>query len=66
MLLCYLYRTEIDSKYREKWDPIYDLDKTFEILGNYITYFESFIGVKGLKFEDERIKDSVIIYQKKN
>jgi len=65
MLLCYLYRTKIDTEYRDEWDPIYDLDKTFEVLGDYITYFESFQGTQGLKFEDKNMKDSVLIYQKR-
>ncbi|MBQ9072426.1 MAG: DUF3419 family protein [Bacilli bacterium] len=65
MLMCYLYRTTMNTKYRDEWDPIYDLDKTFEVLGDYITSFESFQGVQGLKFEDENMKDSVMIYQKK-
>lgn len=65
MLMCYLYRTKIDTEYREEWDPIYNLDKTFEVLGDYITNFESFQGTQGLKFEDENMKDSVLIYQKR-
>ena len=65
MLMCYLYKTVRDTKYREEWDPIYNLDKTFEVLENYITYFESFQGTQGLRFEDENMKDSVIIYQKR-
>ena len=65
MLVCYLYRTTKDTIYRDEWDPIYDLNETFRVLGNYITYFESFQGVQGLKFEDENMKDSVLIYQKR-
>ena len=65
MLMCYLYRTTKDTVYKDEWDPIYDLDKTFKVLGDYITYFESFQGTQGLKFEDENMKDSVLIYQKK-
>lgn len=65
MMMCYLYRTTRDTIYRDEWDPVYDLEKTFEVLGDYITHFESFTGTQGLKFEDENIKDSVIVYQKK-
>lgn len=64
MLMCYLYRTTKDTIYKDEWDPIYDLDNTFKVLGDYITYFESFQGTQGVKFEDENMKDSVIIYQK--
>ena len=65
MLMCYLYRTTKDTKYKEEWAPIYNLDKLYEIMGDYITYFESFQGTQGLRFEDENMKDSVLIYQKR-
>lgn len=65
MLICYLYQTKRDTKYIEGWDPIYNLDETFKALVDYITSFESFVGVRGLKFEDENMKDSVLIYQKR-
>ena len=65
MLMCYLYRTTKNTKYNKDWDPIYNIEKVYEIMGNYITYFESFIGVYGLKFEEEKMKDSTLIYQKK-
>lgn len=65
MLMCYLFQTTINTKYIEDFDPIYNLDKTFELLGNYITSFESFTGIQGLKFKNENMKDSAIIYQKR-
>ncbi|MBQ2947284.1 MAG: DUF3419 family protein [Bacilli bacterium] len=65
MLMCYLYQTKSDTKYMEGWDPIYNLDETFKVLGNFITFFETFLGVQGLKFEEEKMKDSTLIYQKK-
>ena len=65
MLICYLYQTKRDTKYIEDWDPIYNLDETFKVLGNYITSFESFVGVRGLIFQEERMKDSSLIYQKR-
>lgn len=65
MLMCYLYQTTRYTQYREEWDPIYNMEKLYETIGDYITYFESFVGVRGLKFEDNDIKDSVIIYQKR-
>lgn len=65
MLIGYLYDTKRDSKYKKSWAEIYNLDKVFKILGNYITDFESFTGVMGLRFSDENIKDSAIIYQKR-
>lgn len=65
ILLCYLYKTEKDSKYISDWAEIYNLEETFNILGNYITSFESFIGTKGILHETKNIKDSVLIYKKK-
>lgn len=64
MLLCYLYRTTKDTEYKEDWQEIYNLDKASKILCDYITNFESFIGVDGLKFRKPEIKDSVMIYRK--
>ena len=65
MLMCYLFQTTKDKEYKVEWSPIYNLDETFRVLKDYITHFESFVGVKGLKFEDEKIKDSAIINQKR-
>ena len=42
----------------------YDLEKTLSLLKEYHPEFISFIGVKGLKFNDENIKDSVLVYKK--
>lgn len=65
ILLCYLYQTEEHTKYNENWSEIYNLDKLKQSLEDYITSFNTFIGVKGLLFEDENYaKDSVIIYDK--
>lgn len=65
MLMCYLFQNIRSTEYKEEWSPIYNLDETFIVLKDYITSFESFVGVKGLKFEDEKLKDSAIIYQKR-
>lgn len=64
LLISYLYETVKDSKYQEDWNLIYDLEKTLSILKEYHPEFISFIGVKGLKFNDENIKDSVLVYKK--
>lgn len=66
LLISYLYRTTKDTPYQEGWQLIYDLDKTFQILEDYQDYLSliSFVGVDGLKFDDEKIKDSVLVYQK--
>lgn len=63
LLISYLYETVKDSKYQEDWNLIYDLEKTLSILKEYHPEFISFIGVKGLKFNDENVKDSVLVYK---
>jgi len=64
ILICYLYDTVKDTKYLEEWNPIYDLEKTLNILSDYVTDFISFIGVKGILHQDNDWKDSVLIYKK--
>lgn len=66
LLISYLYQTTKDTSYQEGWQLIYDLDKTFQILEDYQDHLSliSFVGVDGLKFHDEKIKDSVLVYQK--
>lgn len=65
MLICYLYNTTIDSKYREEYADIYNLKKVYSLLGSYITSMETFCGVKGILFGDDKIgRDSVLIYNK--
>lgn len=65
MLISYLYETTIDTKYKNNWSPIYDLQKTFNILRIYNPSLISFTGVNGLKFQDDNMKDSALIYKKK-
>ena len=66
ILLCYLYQTEEHSKYNKNWAEIYNLDKLKHTLGNYITDFHTFCGIRGILFEDESIgKDSIIMCDKK-
>jgi len=65
MLIAYLYDTKRDTKYKKNWKEIYDLDKTLKIFSNYNIDFESFVGTKGLDFENENIKDSIIVYRKR-
>jgi len=66
LLISYLYRTVRDTKYEKGWQPIYALDKTFEILQEYHPDLISFMGTTGIKFEDSSIKDSILIYKKTN
>lgn len=64
LLISYLYKTTKDTKYQEDWCPIYNLERTFEILWDYSPELISFIGVDGIKFEDENFKDSILVYRK--
>lgn len=64
LLISYLYKTVRNTQYQQDWAPIYNLEKTFEILHEYSPELISFIGVDGIKFNDNTIKDSVLIYKK--
>lgn len=64
LLITYLYQTVSTTKYQEDWNPIYDLEKTLAILEKYNPEIISFNGVKGIKFGEESIKDSVLVYRK--
>lgn len=64
LLISYLYDTTSDTKYENGWSSIYNLDETFDILKEHLPILETFIGVKGLKFEKENIKDSILVYYK--
>lgn len=65
ILISYLYQTTANTPYEDDWSPIYDLEKTFNILRKYTPNLISFVGAKGLKFRDSSIKDSILVYQKK-
>lgn len=65
ILLCYLYKTEEHTKYNDDWSEIYNLDKLKQTLKDYITLFFTFIGIKGILFEDENYgRDSIIMCDK--
>lgn len=64
LLISYLYNTVRNTQYQQDWDPIYDLEKTFEILQKYNPELLSFIGIDGIKFNDSTIKDSILVYKK--
>lgn len=61
LLISYLYQTTKDTKYQEDWQLIYDLEKTFAILEAFYPELITFLGVKGIKFADKSIKDSILI-----
>ena len=63
ILVSYLYGTSKDY-INDDGRGIYDIKLAKEVLGDYITIFEDFVGIQGLKFKTENLKDSVMIYQK--
>lgn len=63
MLVAYLYETTEDTLYQQEWSPIYDLEKTLPLFSD--TTLENFTGIRGLIFEDKKIVDAALIYQKK-
>lgn len=64
LMISYLYQTKKDTKYQEDWSPIYDLEKMFDLLEEYNHDLISFIGTHGLKFKDQNMKDSILVYRK--
>lgn len=64
LLISYLYKTIRNTTYQQDWNPIYNLEKTCEILREYNPQLISFIGVDGIKFKDSTIKDSILVYRK--
>lgn len=65
LLLSYLYRTDIKTKYEKTWQKIYDLDNIFKLFNNYNLELESFVGVNGLFWERPNEHDSVLILKKR-
>lgn len=64
LLISYLYKTVRNTQYQQDWNPIYNLEKTFEILHEYSPELISFVGVDGIKFNDKNIHDSILVYKK--
>ena len=64
LLISYLYKTVKTTKYQQDWNPIYNLEKTFNILQEYSPKLISFIGVDGISFHDNTIKNSILVYTK--
>lgn len=64
LLISYLYKTVKNTLYQQDWNPIYNLEKTYEILREYNPQLISFMGVDGIKFKDSTINDSILVYKK--
>lgn len=62
IMISYMYRTTYDSVYDPDTIEFYDLSNTLPYFAN--ATLETFQGIKGLIFETEEYKDSVLTYQK--
>lgn len=66
ILISYLYDTTINTKYIDKWADIYNLEEIFNIFNKYDLKLLTFVGVDGLKWQDDDYKkDSILMYTKK-
>lgn len=65
LMVSYLYDTTKGTIYDKRWSPIYNINQMNFIFSNYSLELLSFLGVKGIKFEDNHIKDSVLLCRKK-
>jgi len=64
MMIAYLYETDLLSDdYMEGEAEIYNIPKVLKMFPKDIV-FDSFIGVRGLLFKSNRIRDNVITYKK--
>jgi len=64
LLISYLYDTNKNTKYKDDWSIIYNLDKTFELLKDYQPYLGTFTGINDFKFNSNNMNDSILVYQK--
>jgi len=64
MLVCYLYQTTKDTKYKEEWAKIYNLEEVYKEFKDYALQLDSFIGVRGIMFDYKKMKDSILVYKK--
>ena len=64
VFFAYLYEVDKDTKIKGYWDKICQLSLVKNTFKDDHVYIESFIGVKGVIYDDNRYKDSVLIYKK--
>lgn len=64
LLISYLYETDKNTEYEEHWNIIYNLYNTFELLKDYQPYLETFTGIDDLKFNSNKMDDSILVYRK--
>ena len=68
LLICYLYNRDNTQPliiYDDGRPEIYNKKEAYDIFEDFITNYDSFLGIRGLKLGENSIKDSVLIYEKK-
>ena len=68
MLICYLYETNIDTKYKDEWEEIYDLNKVFKTFEEYNLNLINFNGIKNFMFNSVNShtqNDAILLCKKK-
>ena len=63
MLVCYLYQTVKNTKYRKEWAKIYNLKEVDKVFNNSLD-LASFTAVRGIMWKADDVKDSILIYKK--
>ncbi len=64
MFISYLYDYDEKTKVKPYWDLIYQREKIINSLKDYKVFLESFVGVSGLIYNKEKMKDSVLVLKK--
>ena len=64
LLISYLYITNMIPENKANYKPIYKLSRTFELLQEFNPELISFIGINGIKFDDDSVTDSILVYKK--
>lgn len=68
LLICYLYNRDNSVPsivYDDGCQEIYNIKEAYSAFGDFITTYDSFLGIRGLKLGDNSLKDSVLVYEKK-
>ena len=63
MLVCYLYQTVKNTKYRKEWAKIYNLKEVDKVFNNSLD-LASFTAVRGIMWKAHDVKDSILVYKK--
>lgn len=66
LMVSYLYDTTKDTIYDKRWSPIYNIDQMHSIFSKYNLELSSFLGVKGIKFNNSTINDSILLCKKRH